>query len=68
MKVAILFDPGGEHWEQKDVVAAVEGVRAVQAHLRQVGYETSVVPIRLNDWRGYYEPSASAAAGGEPTL
>ncbi|HEV8124109.1 MAG TPA: hypothetical protein VGP80_07710 [Gemmatimonadales bacterium] len=51
MKVAILFDPGGEHWEQKDVVAAVEGVRSVQAHLRQVGYETSVVPIRLNDWR-----------------
>lgn len=51
MRVAILFDPGGEHWEQKDVVAAVEGTRVIQNHLRQAGHEATVVPVRPNDWR-----------------
>jgi D-alanine-D-alanine ligase len=51
MKVAILFDPGGAHWEQKDINAAVEGTKVVQSHLRQVGHEATIVPIRLNDWR-----------------
>jgi D-alanine-D-alanine ligase len=51
MKVAILFDPGGAHWEQKDIVAAVEGTRVIQSHLRQAGHEVTIVPVRPNDWR-----------------
>jgi D-alanine-D-alanine ligase len=51
MKVAILFDPGGAHWEQKDINAAVEGTKVVQNHLRQAGHDASIVPIRPNDWR-----------------
>ena len=51
MRVAILFDPGSKNWDQKDVIAAVEGTRVVQNHLRLAGHEASVVPIRLNDWR-----------------
>jgi D-alanine-D-alanine ligase len=51
MKVAILFDPGGKHWDQKDIVAAVEGTKVVQNHLRRAGHEATIVPIRPNDWR-----------------
>jgi D-alanine-D-alanine ligase len=51
MRVAILFDPGGAHWDNKDIVAAVEGTKVVQNHLRQAGHEATIVPIRPNDWR-----------------
>ena len=27
MRVAIVYDPGGSHWDAKDVAAAVDGTR-----------------------------------------
>ncbi len=51
MKVAILFDPGGVHWDQRDIAAAVESVRIVQTCLRRRGHACTLVPIRPGDWR-----------------
>ena len=50
MKAAILFDAGGDHWDQKDVNAVVGNAREVQGCLRARGYETTLVPIHLGDF------------------
>ena len=50
MKATILFDAGGEHWDQKDVASVVENAREIQSCLRTRGYETTLVPIRLGEF------------------
>ncbi len=51
MRAAILFDAGGAHWDQKDVASVVNNAREVQAILRNRGFDTSLVPIKLGSFR-----------------
>ena len=51
MRAAILFDPGTESWDQKDVIAVTESAREVQTCLRRNGYEAFLVPIRMGEFR-----------------
>ncbi|MGE0352449.1 MAG: hypothetical protein AB7I33_13415 [Gemmatimonadales bacterium] len=51
MRVAVLFDPGGEHWDKKDIAAVVDGAKVIRRHIRRLGHEATLVPIRPNDWR-----------------
>ncbi|HUL70783.1 MAG TPA: ATP-grasp domain-containing protein [Gemmatimonadales bacterium] len=50
MKVAILFDAGGDHWDQKDVISVVDNAREIQGCLKARGYETTLVPIQLGEF------------------
>jgi D-alanine-D-alanine ligase len=50
MKATILFDAGGEHWDQKDVASVVDNAREVQSCLKARGYDATLVPIRLGDF------------------
>ncbi len=50
MKVAILFDAGGDHWDQKDVISVIDNAREIQGCLKSRGYETTLVPIQLGEF------------------
>jgi D-alanine-D-alanine ligase len=50
MKVAILFDAGGDHWDQRDVISVIDNAREIQGCLRTRGYETTLVPIQLGEF------------------
>ncbi|MDQ3223840.1 MAG: ATP-grasp domain-containing protein [Gemmatimonadota bacterium] len=51
MKVAILFDAGGNDWTPQDVAAVVANVHEVRDVLRRRGHEVELLPVRLGDFR-----------------
>ncbi|MGB7211990.1 MAG: hypothetical protein WBC97_05125 [Gemmatimonadales bacterium] len=50
MKGAILYDPGGKHWDKKDVAQVAENAEEIQANLRTRGIHVSLIPIHLGDF------------------
>ena len=49
MKIGILFDGGGQDWDQKDVAAVMSNVTEIQVALRRAGHEASLLPVHLGD-------------------
>ena len=50
MRVAILYDPGGAHWDKKDVAQVAENAEEIQGRLRSKGAQVSLIPIHLGDF------------------
>jgi D-alanine-D-alanine ligase len=50
MKVAILYDPGGEHWDKKDVAQVAENAEDIQGRLKSRGIQATLLPIHLGDF------------------
>lgn len=49
MKIGVLYDGGGQDWDQKDVAAVMSNVNDIQATLRRAGHDTSLHPVQLGD-------------------
>jgi D-alanine-D-alanine ligase len=50
MKVVILYDPGGPHWDQKDVAQVAESAEDIRDCLKAKGFQVGLLPIRLGDF------------------
>ena len=50
MKVVILYDPGGPHWDQKDVAQVAESAEDIRDCLKAKGHQVGLLPIRLGDF------------------
>lgn len=51
MRVAMIYDAGGEDWSPQDVAAVVGNVHEVRDVLRRRGHEVELLPVRLGDFR-----------------
>jgi len=51
VKVGLVFDAGGGEWDPRDVAAVLDNAKSVQQALKNVGHETTLIPIRLGDVR-----------------
>ena len=50
MKAVILYDPGGPHWDKKDVAQVAESAEDIRDCLKVKGFQVSLLPIRLGDF------------------
>lgn len=51
MKIAIIFDAGGQDWSPQDVAAVVANAHEVRDIFRRRGHEVTLLPIRAGDLR-----------------
>ena len=49
MKAVILYDPGGPHWDKKDVAQVAESAEDIRDCLKAKGFQVQLLPIRLGD-------------------
>ena len=46
MKVVILYDPGGPHWDQKDVAQVAESAEDIRDCLKSKGHQVGRASCR----------------------